>query len=86
MSNPAILPLFWYAVEERQKLIEVLLGNRIVLVFVAASAAKGHSHPNTRRGFYPIDQILHEILFWYNASFVIDPMITIKPRRDLLID
>ena len=76
--------LFRDAIEEGVKLIELPLLDGVVLVIVAARAPHGHPHPNRGRGLDAIDHVLVEVLLRDSSPFVVDHVIAVETRCDLL--
>ena len=69
-------------IEERKDGIEVLLANRVVLVIVAACAAKGHPKPNGTGGFDAVNDGFDTPLFCDDAAFGIDTVIAVEAGGD----
>ena len=73
-------------IEERDQAVEILLGDRVKLVVVAAGAAHGEAQPDGAGGLHPIDRIFQEVLLSDGAAFVTGHMVSVKTTGDQLFD
>ena len=69
-------------VEVREELIVLALGDRVVLVIVAAGAPHGQPEPGLGGGGHPVGGVLHEVLLLDGPALVGVHMVAIEPRRD----
>ena len=69
-------------IEERKDRVKILLANWIVLMVVAACAAKGHPKPNGAGGFDAVDDGFDAPFFSDYATFGIDAVVTVEPGGD----
>ncbi len=72
-------------IEEGIELIEVSLGDRIVLVVVADSAFERQAQESGAHGRHAIDHVAHETLFRQGRATIDDQMQSIKSGSNELI-
>ncbi len=85
IAGPSIEPDLRNVVEECEELVELLVGDGIELVRMAARAAHGEPHERVRGGFDPIDDVFDLVFVGDRAALEVDHVIAIEARRDLLI-
>src|SRR5262245_26603411 len=77
--------LFRNVVEVGEKLIELLLSDRVILMVMTARTSDGQPQPDGRGCFHTVGDILHAKLLRDDTTLCIGSMISMKPGRDLLI-
>ena len=76
---------FRHIVEEGLHRVEVLRGEGIELVIVAATAVEGLAHPDGSRRLHAVGRVFGQKLLRDDAALLIEHVIAMKPRGDLLI-
>ena len=77
--------LFRHIVEEGLHRIEVLRGEGIELVIVAAAAVEGLPHPHGGGRLHAVGGVFGQKLLRDDAAFLIEHVIAMKPRGNLLL-
>ena len=72
-------------VEVGEHLVELALGERVVLVIVTAGAAHGQAQPDRGGGLDPIHDIFHPVFLGNDSAFPISPVVAIEGAGDPLI-
>ena len=73
-------------VEVRHDLVELLLGDRVELVVVAAGAAQGQAHPHGAGGRHAVDAVLGEELVDDDAALAVQAVVAVERGGDALLE
>ena len=85
VAAPAVEAELGHVVEEGEELVELLVGDRIELVRVAARAPHRQAHERGGGRLDAIDDVLDLILVGNRPTLEVDHVVAIEARRHLLI-
>ena len=80
-----VQPEFIHRVEERVELVELTLGDRVILVVVAPGAAHCHRHPDGGDGLHAVHHVLRVVLGRDRSALMVNHVVAVESGSDPLV-